>query len=43
MLTFVCLCEDETWRSFRANTLEELYHVVRANTGHAPVVIRSCH
>ena len=43
MLTFDVLCEDEAWRSFRANTLDELYHVVRAYTGAWPVLIRSCH
>jgi hypothetical protein len=43
MLTFDVLCEDETWRSFRANTLEGLYALVRAHTGAWPVCVRSCH
>ena len=43
MLTFDVLCKDDTWRSFRANTLDELYAIVRASTGAWPVEIRSCH
>jgi len=43
MLTFDVLCKDETWRSFKASSLDHLYAIVFATTGAWPVQIRSCH